>query len=78
MAATRYGLDDVSGYDPVHLNTFSAYIRRSNDYVQLDRHFEWVRVSETAKLRRLGVRTTSRSRVSSLLDSLWCSEARTR
>ena len=56
MAATRYGLDDVSGYDPVHLNTFSAYIRRSNDYVQLDRHFEWVRVPETAKLRRLGVR----------------------
>ena len=56
MAATRYGLDDVSGYDPVHLDTFSAYIRRSNDYVQLDRHFEWVRVPETAKLRRLGVR----------------------
>ncbi len=56
MAATRYGLDDVSGYDPVHLDTFSAYIRRSNNYVQLDRHFEWVRVPETAKLRRLGVR----------------------
>ena len=30
MAATRYGLDDVSGYDPVHLNSFSAYLRRSN------------------------------------------------
>ena len=56
MAATRYGLDDVSGYDPVHLNSFSAYLRRSNQYVGLDRHFEWVRVPETPKLHRLGVR----------------------
>jgi hypothetical protein len=56
MAATRYGLDDVSGYDPVHLDSFSAYLRRSNRYVGLDRHFEWVRVPETDKLRRLGVR----------------------
>jgi hypothetical protein len=56
MAATRYGLDDVSGYDPVHLDSFSAYLRRSNAYVGLDRHFEWVRVPETPKLRRLGVR----------------------
>jgi hypothetical protein len=56
MAATRYGLDDVSGYDPVHLDSFSAYLRRSNNYVQLDRHFEWVRIPETDKLRRLGVR----------------------
>ena len=56
MAATRYGLDDVSGYDPVHLDTFSAYIRRSNNYVQSHRHFEWVRVPETAKLRKIGVR----------------------
>jgi hypothetical protein len=56
MAATRYGLDDVSGYDPVHLDSFSAYLRRSNNYVGLDRHFEWVRIPETGKLRRLGVR----------------------
>jgi Bacterial membrane protein YfhO len=56
MAATRYGLDDVSGYDPVHLKSFSAYLRRSNQYVGLDRHFEWVRVPETPKLDRLGVR----------------------
>jgi hypothetical protein len=56
MAATRYGLDDVSGYDPVHLNAFSAYLRRSNQYVGLDRHFEWVRVPQTPKLDRLGVR----------------------
>ena len=56
MAATRYGLDDVSGYDPVHLDSFSAYLRRSNEYVGLDRHFEWVRVPETPKLHRLGVR----------------------
>jgi hypothetical protein len=56
MAATRYGLDDVSGYDPVHLDSFSAYLRRSNEYVSLDRHFEWVRVPMTDKLRRLGVR----------------------
>ena len=56
MAATRYGLDDVSGYDPVHLNSFSAYLRRSNEYVGLDRHFEWVRVPRTARLQRLGVR----------------------
>ena len=56
MAATRYGLDDVSGYDPVHLDSFSAYLRRSNEYVGLDRHFEWVRVPETEKLHRLGVR----------------------
>jgi hypothetical protein len=56
MAATRYGLDDVSGYDPVHLKSFSAYLRRSNEYVPLDRHFEWVRVPETPKLDRLGVR----------------------
>jgi hypothetical protein len=56
MAATRYGLDDVSGYDPVHLDSFSAYLRRSNEYVSLDRHFEWVRVPQTVKLHRLGVR----------------------
>jgi hypothetical protein len=56
MAATRYGLDDVSGYDPVHLDSFSAYLRRSNNFVQLDRHFEWARIPETGKLRRLGVR----------------------
>jgi hypothetical protein len=56
MAATRYGLEDVSGYDPLQLRVYRDAIAASNGREPTDRHFLWVERAPTRLLRRLGVR----------------------
>ena len=56
MAGTRYGLEDVSGYDPVQLRRYRDAIAASNGHAPSDRHFLWVELGPTRLLRRLGVR----------------------
>ena len=56
MAGTRYGLEDVAGYDPVQLLTYRDAIVASNGNPQSDRHFLWVEVGPRRLLRWLGVR----------------------
>jgi hypothetical protein len=56
MAGTRYGLEDVAGYDPVQLLAYRDAINASNDNPQPDRHFLWVEVAPKRLLRELGVR----------------------
>jgi hypothetical protein len=55
-AATRYGLEDVAGYDPVQLLPYRDAIAASNRRSPSDRHFLWVDRAPTDLLRRLGVR----------------------
>jgi hypothetical protein len=56
MAATRYGLEDVAGYDPLQLAAYRDEIAVSNGRRSSDRHFLWVERAPTRLLRRLGVR----------------------
>ena len=56
MAATRYGLEDVAGYDPVQLLAYHDAMQASNGRVPPDRHFIWVDRAPTDLLRKLGVR----------------------
>ena len=56
MAATRYGLEDVAGYDPLQLLAYRDAIAASNGQPPSDRHFLWVERAPTRLLRRLGVR----------------------
>ena len=56
MAGTRYGLEDVSGYDPVQLRRYRDAIQASNGHAPSDRHFLWVELGPTRLLRQLGVR----------------------
>ena len=56
MAGTRYGLEDVAGYDPVQLLAYRDAIDASNGNPQPDRHFLWVEVAPKRLLRELGVR----------------------
>ena len=54
--AMRVGLEDVGGYNPVHLTSYDALIRTSNGGQTLDRHFEYIRRAATPELRALAVR----------------------
>jgi hypothetical protein len=54
--AVRLGLEDVAGYNPVHLKTYNRYLLASNGGQEIDRHFEYVVRAPTARLRALGVR----------------------
>jgi hypothetical protein len=54
--SVRLGLEDVAGYNPVHLKTYSRYLLASNGGKRVDRHFEWVVRAPTTQLRALGVR----------------------
>jgi hypothetical protein len=56
MAGTRYGLEDVAGYDPVQLLAYRDAVNASNGNPQSDRHFLWIEVGPTRLLRELGVR----------------------
>ena len=56
MAGTRYGLEDVAGYDPVQLLAYHDAIAASNGRPPSDRHFLWIERAPTRLLRRLGVR----------------------
>ena len=51
MAGTRYGLEDVAGYDPVQLLTYRDAMIASNGNPQSDRHFLWVEVGQRRLLR---------------------------
>jgi hypothetical protein len=56
MAGTRYGLEDVAGYDPVQLLAYRDAVAASNRHEPSDRHFLWIEKAPTRLLRRLGVR----------------------
>ena len=50
MAGTRYGLEDVAGYDPVQLLRYRDAMVASNGNPQSDRHFLWVEVGQRRAL----------------------------
>jgi hypothetical protein len=54
--SVRLGLEDVAGYNPVHLKTYNRYLLASNGGHEVDRHFEYVVRAPTSRLRALGVR----------------------
>jgi hypothetical protein len=54
--SVRLGLEDVAGYNPVHLKTYNRYLLASNGGKEVDRHFEYVLRAPTTRLRALGVR----------------------
>ena len=54
--SVRLGLEDVAGYNPVHLKAYNRYLLASNGGKRVDRHFEYVLRAPTARLRALGVR----------------------
>ena len=56
MSGTRFGLEDVAGYDPLQLSRYHNAIASSNGRQPSDRHFTWVERAPTRLLRRLGVR----------------------
>ena len=56
MAGTRFGLEDVAGYDPVQLRRYRDAIQASNGRRPSDRHFLWIERAPTRLLRQLGVR----------------------
>ena len=56
MSGTRFGLEDVAGYDPLQLSRYHNAVASSNGRQPSDRHFTWVERAPTRLLRRLGVR----------------------
>jgi hypothetical protein len=52
----RLGLEDVAGYNPVHLKAYTSYLLASNGGQTVDRHFEFALRGPTPQLRALGVR----------------------
>ena len=54
--SVRLGLEDVAGYNPVHLKSYNRYMLASNGGTAVDRHFEYVLRAPTSRLRALGVR----------------------
>jgi hypothetical protein len=56
LSGTRFGLEDVAGYDPLQLSAYRDAVASSNGRQPSDRHFLWVERAPTRLLRRLGVR----------------------
>ena len=54
--ALRLGLEDVAGYNPVHLKRYDRLMRASNGGRAVDRHFELALRYATPQLRSLAVR----------------------
>jgi hypothetical protein len=54
--ALRVGLEDVAGYNPVHLKRYNRLLLESNGGHAVDRHFEYALRYETPQLRSLAVR----------------------
>ena len=52
----RLGLEDVAGYNPVHLKSYHRLMLASNGGVGVDRHFELALRYATPQLRSLAVR----------------------
>ena len=54
--ALRLGLEDVAGYNPVHLKRYNRLMLASNGGRAVDRHFEFALRYATPQLRSLAVR----------------------
>ena len=54
--ALRLGLEDVAGYNPVHLKRYNRLMLASNGGREVDRHFEFALRPATPQLRSLAVR----------------------
>ena len=54
--ALRLGLEDVAGYNPVHLKRYNRLMLASNGGRPVDRHFEFALRPATPQLRSLAVR----------------------
>jgi hypothetical protein len=54
--ALAVGLEDVAGYNPVHLKSYDDFLLASNGGHRVDRHFELALRPETPQLRALSVR----------------------
>jgi hypothetical protein len=54
--ALAVGLEDVAGYNPVHLDAYDEFMRASNGGHSVDRHFELALRAATPQLRALSVR----------------------
>ena len=54
--ALRLGLEDVAGYNPVHLKRYNRLMLASNGGREVDRHFELALRYATPQLRSLAVR----------------------
>ena len=54
--ALRLGLEDVAGYNPVHLKRYNRLMLASNGGRAVDRHFEFALRPATPQLRSLAVR----------------------
>jgi hypothetical protein len=54
--SVRLGLEDVAGYNPVHLKAYRSYLLASNGGQAVDRHFEFALRGPTPQLRALSVR----------------------
>ena len=52
----RLGLEDVAGYNPVHLKSYHRLMLASNGGRAVDRHFELALRYATPQLRALAVR----------------------
>ena len=52
----RLGLEDVAGYNPVHLKSYNRLMLASNGGRAVDRHFEFALRYATPQLRSLAVR----------------------
>ena len=52
----RLGLEDVAGYNPVHLKSYNRLMLASNGGQAVDRHFEFALRYATPQLRSLAVR----------------------
>ena len=52
----RLGLEDVAGYNPVHLKSYNRLMLASNGGRAVDRHFELALRYATPQLRSLAVR----------------------
>ena len=52
----RLGLEDVAGYNPVHLKSYNRLMLASNGGQAIDRHFEFALRYATPQLRSLAVR----------------------
>ena len=65
MSGTRFGLEDVAGYDPLQLSAYHDAVASSNGRQPSDRHFIWVERAPTRLLaapRRALLRGGARSR----------------
>ena len=69
--ALRLGLEDVAGYNPVHLKRYKRLMLASNGGREVDRHFELALRSRPRSCARWRCATTSRLRATSPRACRW-------